>query len=135
MNNTLTRNTTQGIRFRKEKEKKNLPLTTTVSPSNQDILKKLKSFYVVQNNIAQSYNNCLFPRVWSLETRLATLTHSHLLLKTCPQTSQYQGTVDKRSVRGVQRSVTEMIKGIQVLTYERRLKNRSLYNRAKDTKR
>lgn len=43
MNNTLTRNPAQGTRFRKEKEK-NLPLTTTVSPSNQDILKKLKSF-------------------------------------------------------------------------------------------
>ena len=47
MNNTLIRNTTQGTRFRKEKEKKNVPVTTTVSPSNQDILKKLKSFYVV----------------------------------------------------------------------------------------
>lgn len=47
MNNTLVKNTTQGTRFRKEKQTKKSAFTPTVSPSNQDILKKLKSFYVV----------------------------------------------------------------------------------------
>lgn len=47
MSNNLTRNTTEGIKFRKGRRKRNLPLTTADSPSNEEILKKLKFFYAL----------------------------------------------------------------------------------------